>query len=113
MKHRGLAFCAAIGAIFVAVPEAALALPACADLATNPTYGLAGNPDKRSHRGTTAHERVDHAVLQGGFRILGRVRPVGGIPARSKPAPHHSGRLAAEQRRHDEPDCCRRRALEQ
>ena len=44
MKHRGLAFCAAIGAIFVAVPEAALALPACADLATNPTYGLAGNP---------------------------------------------------------------------
>ena len=44
MKHRGLAFCAAIGAIFVAVPEAALALPACADIATNPTYGLAGNP---------------------------------------------------------------------
>src|SRR6266516_6226748 len=44
MKHRGLAFCAAIGAIFVAVPEAALALPACADLATNPTFGLAGNP---------------------------------------------------------------------
>src|SRR5947207_3730505 len=44
MKHRGLAFCAAIGAIFVAVPEAALALPACADLATNPTYGLAGDP---------------------------------------------------------------------
>src|SRR5438552_17243660 len=48
MKHRGLAFCAAIGAIFVAVPEAAVALPACADLATNPAYGLAGNPQVSS-----------------------------------------------------------------
>src|SRR6266581_3014520 len=44
MKYRSLAFCAAIGAIFVAAPEAAVALPTCADLATNPAYGLAGNP---------------------------------------------------------------------
>jgi hypothetical protein len=43
MRYRGLAFCAAIGAILVAAPEAAVALPACADLATNPAYGLAGN----------------------------------------------------------------------
>src|SRR5947207_9211583 len=44
MRYRGLAFCAAIGAILVAVPEAAVALPTCAELATTPTYGLAGNP---------------------------------------------------------------------
>src|ERR1700719_513271 len=44
MRYRNLAFCAAIGAIFVAVPEAAVALPTCADLATNPAYGLAENP---------------------------------------------------------------------
>src|SRR5450755_62101 len=44
MRYRSLAFCAAIGAIFVAVPEAAVALPTCAELATNPAYGLAGNP---------------------------------------------------------------------
>ena len=44
MRYRSLAFCAAIGAIFVAASEAAVALPTCADLATNPAYGLAGNP---------------------------------------------------------------------
>ena len=43
MRYRSLAFCAAIGAIFVTVPGAALALPTCAELATNPAYGLAGN----------------------------------------------------------------------
>ena len=44
MKHSSLALCAAIGALAAGVPHAALALPACADLATNPAYGLAGNP---------------------------------------------------------------------
>jgi hypothetical protein len=44
MRYRGLTFCAVIGVIFVAVPEAAVALPTCAELATNPAYGLAGNP---------------------------------------------------------------------
>src|SRR5207248_8437698 len=43
MRYRGLGFCAAIGAIFVAVSPAAVALPTCAELATNPAYGLAGN----------------------------------------------------------------------
>jgi hypothetical protein len=45
--RRGIvaaAFCAAIGSIFAAWPEAAVALPRCPDLATNPAYGLAGNP---------------------------------------------------------------------
>ena len=31
-------------AIFAVVTEAAVALPTCAELATNPAYGLAGNP---------------------------------------------------------------------
>src|SRR5947208_12461304 len=44
MKYRRLALCAAIGSIFAIASEAAVALPACADLATNPAYGLAGNP---------------------------------------------------------------------
>src|SRR5437588_10091815 len=67
MKHRGLAFCAAIGAIFVAAPEAAVALPTCAELATNPAYGLAANPQVSSLAaalqpacgGATAYCRVD------------------------------------------------------
>jgi hypothetical protein len=44
MNYRSLALCAAIGSIFAVASEAAVALPACADLATNPAYGLAGNP---------------------------------------------------------------------
>ena len=40
----GAATCAAIGLILVASPGAAEALPRCADLGTNPAYGLAGNP---------------------------------------------------------------------
>src|SRR5689334_15743828 len=44
MNYRSLALCAAIGSIFSFASEAAVALPACADLATNPAYGLAGNP---------------------------------------------------------------------
>jgi hypothetical protein len=36
MRYRSLAFCAAVGAIFVTLPHAALALPTCAELATNP-----------------------------------------------------------------------------
>jgi len=37
-------FCAAIGSIFAASPGAAVALPTCEEFATNPAYGLAGNP---------------------------------------------------------------------
>jgi len=40
----GAGVCAAIGLIFVASPGTALALPKCGELATNPAYGLAGNP---------------------------------------------------------------------
>jgi hypothetical protein len=67
MKYRGLAFCAAIGAILVAMAEAAAALPTCAELATNPAYGLAGNPQvsgataalQAASGPTTAYCRVD------------------------------------------------------
>src|SRR5262249_49350405 len=38
------AFCAAIGLILVASSGAAIALPTCSELATNPAYGLAGDP---------------------------------------------------------------------
>ena len=44
MNYRSLALCAAIGSIFAIASGAAVALPTCADLATNPAYGLAGNP---------------------------------------------------------------------
>src|SRR5215471_14531828 len=44
MKCGGLAFCAAIGSIFAALSGAAVALPTCGQLGTDPTYGLAGNP---------------------------------------------------------------------
>src|SRR5438270_5990285 len=44
MRNPSVAFCAAVGAIFVAASEAAIALPTCDQLATNPAYGLAGNP---------------------------------------------------------------------
>jgi hypothetical protein len=86
MRYRGLAFCAAIGAIFVAVPEAALALPACADLATNPGYGLAGNPQvsgltaalQPASGPTTAYCRVD-------FTFSGESGPAGGyLPNQSQ-----------------------------
>ena len=40
----GAAFCAAIGCIVAASPGAAVARPTCEELATNPAYGLAGNP---------------------------------------------------------------------
>jgi Tannase and feruloyl esterase len=40
----GAATCAAIGLILVASPGAAVAQPSCAELATNPAYGLVGNP---------------------------------------------------------------------
>src|SRR5262249_14844677 len=40
----GAASCAAIGLILVASPGAAIALPTCSELATNPAYGLAGDP---------------------------------------------------------------------
>ena len=39
-----LMFCAVIGLIAVVSPRAVAALPMCADLGTNPAYGLAGNP---------------------------------------------------------------------
>src|SRR4030095_2728911 len=37
-------FCAVIGLIVVVSPRPASALPTCAELGTNPAYGLAGNP---------------------------------------------------------------------
>jgi len=42
--NRGFVFCAGIGSVFAVMSGAAVALPACADLQTNPAYGLAGNP---------------------------------------------------------------------
>jgi len=44
MRYRGFAYCAAIGSIFAALPGGVIALPTCAQLASDPTYGLAGNP---------------------------------------------------------------------
>jgi hypothetical protein len=44
MEYRRLALCAAIGSIGAVISGAAVALPTCADLAINPAYGLAGNP---------------------------------------------------------------------
>src|ERR1700681_3498612 len=86
MKYRGLAVCAAIGAIFVAAPEAAVALPTCADLATNPAYGLAGNPQvsgataalQPASGSTTAYCRVD-------FTFSGESGPSAGyLPGQSQ-----------------------------
>lgn len=86
MRYRSLAFCAVIGAIFVAVPEAALALPTCADLATNPAYGLAGNPQvsgataalQPASGSTTAYCRVD-------FTFSGESGPSAGyLPGQSQ-----------------------------
>ncbi len=67
MRYRGFAFYAAIASIFAAVPGAAVALPTCADLATNPAYGLAGNPQvseltaalQAAGGGNTPYCRVD------------------------------------------------------
>jgi hypothetical protein len=44
MKHRILALGAAFGCTFAVASGAAFALPSCADLQTNPAYGLASNP---------------------------------------------------------------------
>jgi hypothetical protein len=44
MRYRALTIGAAVGSIFAAMAQAAAALPACEQLATNPAYGLAGNP---------------------------------------------------------------------
>src|SRR5260370_15640080 len=86
MRYRSLAFCAAIGAIFVAVPEAVVALPICAELATNPTYGLAGNPQVSGVAAvllpasgpTTAYCRVD-------FTFSGESGPSAGyLPGQSQ-----------------------------
>jgi Tannase and feruloyl esterase len=86
MRYRSLAFCAAIGAIFVTVPEAALALPTCTDLATNPAYGLAGNPQVSGATAvllptsgpTTAYCRVD-------FTFSGESGPSAGyLPGQSQ-----------------------------
>ncbi|HEY1326250.1 MAG TPA: tannase/feruloyl esterase family alpha/beta hydrolase [Casimicrobiaceae bacterium] len=43
MRHRGLALGAAIASLLAAAP-AAIALPTCEQLATDPAFGLAGNP---------------------------------------------------------------------
>ena len=86
MRYRSLAFCAAIGAIFVAAPEAAVALPTCADLATNSAYGLAGNPQVSGATAvllptsgpTTAYCRVD-------FTFSGESGPSAGyLPGQSQ-----------------------------
>src|SRR2546423_4697204 len=86
MKYRSLAFCAAIGAIFVAAPKAAVALPTCADLATNPAYGLAGNPQvsgltaalQPASGPTTPYCRVD-------FTFSGESGPSAGYLPRQNP----------------------------
>src|SRR5260370_21421978 len=87
MRYRSLAFCAAIGAIFVAVPEAVVALPICPELATNPAYGLAGNPQVSGVTAallpasgpTTAYCRVD-------FTFSGEPGPSAGyLPRQSHP----------------------------
>src|SRR5215471_4620084 len=44
MRFRSLVLCAAIASLLAGVPGAAVALPTCEQLATNPAYGLAGNP---------------------------------------------------------------------
>src|ERR1700720_4671489 len=86
MKYRSLAFCAAIGAIFVAVSEAAVALPTCAELATNPAYGLAANPQvsgltaalQSAGGGATPYCRVD-------FTFSGESGPSAGyLPGQSQ-----------------------------
>jgi hypothetical protein len=67
MRYRSLALCAAIAAMFATASEALVALPACGDFATNPAYGLAGNPQisnlaaalQPAATGTTPYCRVD------------------------------------------------------
>src|SRR5215467_163394 len=44
MRVRSLVHCAAIASLLAGVSGAAVALPTCEQLATNPAYGLAGNP---------------------------------------------------------------------
>jgi hypothetical protein len=44
MRYRGLALCAAVASALAAAPQVAVALPTCEQLATDPAYGLAGNP---------------------------------------------------------------------
>src|SRR2546423_6213777 len=98
MKHRGLACCAAIGAIFAVAPEAAFALPTCAELATNSAYGLAGNPQvngatpalQPASGPTTAYCRED-------FGFSRESGPSAGYPPRPNPTtsipimpPHHA-----------------------
>src|SRR4029077_19891755 len=86
MRYRSLAFCAAIGAALVAVSQAAVALPTCADVATNPAYGLAGNPQvsgataalQPASGSTTAYCRVD-------FTFSGESGPSAGyLPGQSQ-----------------------------
>src|SRR5262250_1908818 len=67
MRYRSLALCTAIGFVVAVASSGAVALPACADLATNPAYGLAGNPQVSSltaalqaaGSGNTPYCRVD------------------------------------------------------
>ena len=100
-------------AALAVLSQLAVALPTCDELANQSRLRLGGkSADKQPRRGTPAHRRAERALLQSGFRILGRVRPVGGIPARTERADHDSRRLAAEQRRHGESDRGGRRAVE-
>jgi len=44
MRYRNLAACAAVASVVAMAPQAAVALPACEQLALDPAFGLAGNP---------------------------------------------------------------------
>ena len=67
MRHRILALGAAVGCIFAVASGAASALPSCAQLQTDPTNGLAGNPKisnltaavQAAAGGNSAYCRVD------------------------------------------------------
>jgi Tannase and feruloyl esterase len=77
---------AALSVVIVAVSEGAIALPSCSDLASNPAYGLAGNPQiiaptaalQPTVGTTTAYCRVD-------FTFSGESGPSAGyLPGQSE-----------------------------
>ena len=87
-KHRAAtaSTLAAMAVFFAAAPEAAIALPSCADLATNPAYGLAGNAQvsgltaalQPTAGSNTAYCRVD-------FTFSGESGPAAGyLPGQSQ-----------------------------
>ncbi len=87
-KHRAFvsSALAALALVIVAAPRTAVALPACADLATSPAYGLAGNPQitgltaalQPASPPTTPYCRVD-------FTFSGESGPAAGyLPGQSQ-----------------------------